>query len=165
MLWFDNIPQKLLYLHNISPLKFGVHLFTKRMDIMASKTSRVSARVPEELVRKLEDTMDREGIGSISECLRECIEEYIKLKTTPPSTKNIVIDIGQDILSDIDNLVDIGRISSREEAFKHAIKIWTESQVDRYLLKREGYLEAIAETKTRILESRSQRNSSNYESP
>ena len=136
------------------------------MDVMASKTARVSARVPEELVRRLEGIMDKEGIGSISECVRECIEEFIKLKTTRISTEKIIIDIGEDILSDIDNLVDIGRISSREEAFRHAIKSWTESQVEMYILNREGYFKTIAKTKTRILEGKSQKRfSSDYESP
>jgi hypothetical protein len=78
---------------------------------MAQKTERVSARVPERLVRDLESIMDKEGLDSISECLRECIEEYIKLKSTLTSTENIIVDIGMDILSDIDNLVDIGRVS------------------------------------------------------
>jgi metal-responsive CopG/Arc/MetJ family transcriptional regulator len=133
---------------------------------MASKTARVSARVPEQLVRRLEGVMDNEGISSISECLRDCIEEYIKLKTTCISTQNIVIDIGEDILSDIDNLVDIGRVSTREEAFKHAIKSWTESQADRYILGREKYFKTVAETKTKILESRGQRKLNSYfESP
>lgn len=141
-------------------------MYTIRIGIMASKTARVSARVPEELVRRLEGIMDKEGIGSISECLRECIEEYIKLKTTRLSTENMVIDIGEDILSDIDNLVDIGRVSSREEAFKHAVKSWAESQVDKYILGRGKYFKTIAETKTRILEGREQRKiNSYYEAP
>lgn len=129
---------------------------------MASKTARVSARVPEELVRRLEGFMDNEGIESISEFLRDCIEEYIKLKTTRLSTQNIIVDIGEDILSDIDNLVDIGRVSSREEAFKHAIKSWTESQIDRYILDREKYFKTVAEIKSKILESRGQRKIYSY---
>lgn len=137
-------------------------MYTNRMDVMASKTSRVSARVPEELVRKLEDIMDREGIDSVSKCIRECIEEYIKLKTTPISSQKIVFDIGEDILSDIDNLVDIGRVSNREEAFKYAIKTWTESHVDKYLLKRERYFKSVGETKTQILESRIQKKINSY---
>ncbi|MEE9151938.1 MAG: ribbon-helix-helix domain-containing protein [Thermoplasmata archaeon] len=133
---------------------------------MVSKTARVSARVPEELVRRLEGIMDIEGIDSISECLRECIEEYIKLKTTLVSTENIIIDIGDDILSDIDILVDIGRVSSREEAFKYAIKSWAESQVERYIVGREKYSRTVAETKTEILETRGQKKiSSYYQSP
>lgn len=133
---------------------------------MASKTARVTARVPEELVRRLEGIMEKEGIGSISECLRECIEEYINLKTKSLSTQNIIIDIGEDILSDIDNLVDIGRVSGRKEAFHHAIKSWTESQVERYIIQRKEYFETIAETKERILdEMRKKDLSSDYEAP
>ncbi|UCE74682.1 MAG: ribbon-helix-helix protein, CopG family [Methanomassiliicoccales archaeon] len=147
---------------DISPYTFGVHSYTNRIGIMASKTSRVSARVPEELVRSLEGIMDEEGISSISECLRECIEEYINLKTTRFSTEKIVIDIGEDILSDIDNLVDIGRVSGREEAIKHAIKSWTESHVERYILGRERYFKTVAETKGRILESRGQSKINSY---
>ncbi|UCG68891.1 MAG: ribbon-helix-helix protein, CopG family [Thermoplasmata archaeon] len=129
---------------------------------MAQNKARVSARVPEELVRKLEGIMDKEGIVSISECVRDCIEEYIKLKTGYISTENVVVDIGEDILSDIDNLVDIGRISGREEAFKHAIKTWTESQVEKYLLGRDKYYKQVAQTKTRILEDRGQRKINSY---
>jgi metal-responsive CopG/Arc/MetJ family transcriptional regulator len=133
---------------------------------MASKTSRVSARVPEDLVRKLEDVMDREDISSISIVLRECIREYIKLKTTQFSTEKILVDIGEDILSDIDNLVDIGRVSGREEAFRFAIKTWTESEVEKYLIKREKYSRSITETKSKILAQRSQKSiSSFYERP
>ncbi len=141
-------------------------MYTNRAVIMASKTARVSARVPEDLVRKLEGIMDKEGIASISECLRDCIEEYIRLKTTRLSTEKIVIEIGEDILSDIDNLVDIGRVSGREEAFKNAIKSWAESEVEKYILKREDYLKSVAQTKIKILETRSQKYlSSEYKSP
>ena len=140
----------------------GVQLYTTRIDIMVSKTARVSARVPEELVRKLEGIMDSEGIFSTSECLRECIEEYIRLKTTQFSTEKMVIDIGKDILEDIDNLVDIGRVSGRTEAFRHAIKTWTESEVEKYLLKRKKYSEAISDSKARILDMRGQRSLNTY---
>lgn len=147
-------------------LVIGVQLYAIKMINMATKTSRVSARVPEDLVRKLEDVMDREGITSISICLRECIIEYIKLKTTSFSTDNIIIEIGEDILSDIDNLVDIGRVSGRNEAIHHAIKTWTEAEVERYLLKRERYFKAISETKTKILSERTQKQlNSFYERP
>ncbi len=129
---------------------------------MASKTSRVSARVPEDLIRRLEDVMDREGIASISLVLRECIEEYIKLKTTPFSTEKILVDIGADILSDIDNLVDIGRVAGRNEAFRHAIKTWTEAEVEKYLVKREKYSKTISETKSKILDQRSQKRINSY---
>ena len=133
---------------------------------MASKTSRVSARVPEDLVRRLEDVMDREGISSYSEVLRECIEEYINLKTPTFSSEKILIAIGEDILSDIDNLVDIGRVATREEAFAHAIKLWTEAEVDKYLVKREKYSKAISDTKSKILAQRGQKNlNSFYERP
>jgi metal-responsive CopG/Arc/MetJ family transcriptional regulator len=133
---------------------------------MAQKTSRVSARVPEDLVRRLEDVMDREGISSYSVVLRECIEEYIKLKTVTYSTEKILIDIGEDILSDIDNLVDIGRVAKREEAFRFAIKVWTEAEVEKYLVKRDKYSKAISETKSKILAQRSQKDlSSFYERP
>ena len=147
-------------------LIISVQLYAIRMVYMASKTSRVSARVPEDLVRKLEDVMDREGIASISLCLRECIKEYINLKTTSFSTDKIILAVGEDILSDIDNLVDIGRISGREEAFHYAIKTWTEAEVERYLLKRERYFKTISDTKTKILSGRSQKQlNSFYERP
>ncbi|UCE38567.1 MAG: ribbon-helix-helix protein, CopG family [Thermoplasmata archaeon] len=129
---------------------------------MVQKTQRVSARVPEELVRRLEGIMDKEGITSISEGLRECIEEYIRLKQIHLSTENIIIDIGEDILSDVDNLVDIGRISGREEAFHHAIKSWTESQVEKYIVGREKYSKTITQTKSKILETREQKKLNSY---
>ncbi len=133
---------------------------------MAQKTERVSARVPERLVRDLEGIMEKKGIDSISECLRECIEEYIKLNSVPISSENIIIDIGADILSDIDNLVDIGRVSGRPEAFRHAIKSWTEKQVDRFLLGRAEYSKLVGEAKSRILSTREEKkNHSQLQSP
>jgi metal-responsive CopG/Arc/MetJ family transcriptional regulator len=133
---------------------------------MAQKTERVSARVPEKLVRDLEGIMEKEGIDSISECLRECIEEYIKLKSTPISIENILVDVGVDILFDIDNLVDIGRVSDRSEAFHTAIKSWTEHQVDKYLLGRLEYLNLVSETKSQIINAREEKkNHSQLKSP
>jgi metal-responsive CopG/Arc/MetJ family transcriptional regulator len=133
---------------------------------MAQKTERVSARVPERLVRDLEGIMEKEGIDSISECLRECIEEYIKLKSTPISIENILVDVGVDILSDIDNLVDIGRVSGRSEAFHTAIKSWTEQQVDKYLLGRAEYSKVVGETKSQIINAREEKkNHSQLNSP
>ena len=133
---------------------------------MASKTARVSARIPEELLRRLEGIMDNEGMDSISECVRECIEEFIKLKTTQFSTKKIVFDVGEDVLDDIKHLVDIGRVSDMEEAFKIAVRSWAESNVQRFLLDRERYVKTISKSKSKILEDRSQRQlGSFYESP
>jgi metal-responsive CopG/Arc/MetJ family transcriptional regulator len=158
--------QKLLYRPGYISVILDVHLYTKRSGIMASKTERVSARVPEDLVRRLEDVMDREGISSYSEVLRECIEEYIKLKTPTFSAEKILVDIGEDILSDIDNLVDIGRVAKREEAFAHAIKTWTEAEVEKYLVKRDRYSKAVSDAKTKILAQRGQKNlNSFYERP
>ena len=145
---------------------FGVQMYTNRMDVMASKTARVSARIPEGLLRELEGIMDKEGIDSMSECVRECIEEFIQLKTTRFSTKKIIVDVGEDILDDVKHLMDIGRVSNMEEAFKNAIRSWTEYNVQRYLLDREKYDKTIAKTKGKILDDKSQRQlSSYYESP
>jgi hypothetical protein len=110
--------------------------------------------------------MDREGISSYSEVLRSCIEEYIRLKTTTFSSQKILIDVGEDLLSDIDNLVDIGRVATREEAFSHAIKVWTEAEVEKYLVKRDRYSKAVSDAKTKILAQRNQKDlSSFYERP
>ncbi|UCF08690.1 MAG: ribbon-helix-helix protein, CopG family, partial [Thermoplasmata archaeon] len=124
---------------------------------MTQKTARVTARVPEELLRQLEGIMDRESIDSISEALRQCIETYITTKTTSLSAESIVIDIGMDILSDIDTLVDIGRVSDREEAFKYAIKTWTETHMEKYVVKRDKLYKTVADTKSKILEARGQK--------
>jgi metal-responsive CopG/Arc/MetJ family transcriptional regulator len=133
---------------------------------MAQKDERVSARVPEQLVRDLEGIMEKEGIDSMSECLRDCIENYIKLKSKLTSTEYVLIEVGEDILSDIDNLVDIGRVSGRSEAFQSAIKSWCEQQVDKYLLGRKEYLKLVSETKSQLINAREEkRNHSQLKSP
>ena len=129
---------------------------------MAQKTARVTARVPEGLLRQLEHVMDLEGIDSLSEGLRICIEEYIGLKTSPESSDKIMIDIGKAILEDIDFLVELGRVSSREEAFRFAIKTWTESHFDKYVTKGAKLESAAREIQTRTLERRSQKLLSSY---
>ncbi len=129
---------------------------------MAQKTARVTARVPEELLRQLEHIMDIEGIDSLSEGLRICIEEYIRLKTSPESAEKIAIDIGKAILEDIDFLVSLGRVSSREEAFRYAIKSWTEAHYEKYVTKGARLEKAAQETQSRTLERRGQRLLSSY---
>jgi len=129
---------------------------------MAQKTARVTARVPEELLRHLEHIMDKENIDSLSEGLRICIEEYIKLKTSPESSEKIALDIGQAILEDIDLLVHLGRVSSREEAFRHAIKTWTEEHFDKYVTGAAQLEKAAQKTQERTLERRGQKLLSSY---
>jgi len=133
---------------------------------MAQKTARVTARLPEELLRHLEHIMDKKGIGSISEGLRICIEEYIRLKTSPESSEKIAIDIGKAILEDIDLLVLMGRVSSREEAFRYAIKTWTEDHYEKYVTGAAQLEKAAQETQERTLERRGQKLlSSFYQKP
>ena len=133
---------------------------------MAQKTARVTARVPEELLRHLEHIMDKENIDSISEGLRICIEEYIKLKTSPESSEKIALDIGKAILEDIDLLVQLGRVSSREEAFRYAIKTWTEDHFEKYVTRSAKLEKAAQETQERTLERRGQKLlSSFYQKP
>ena len=129
---------------------------------MAQKTARVTARVPEDLLRHLEHIMDIENIDSLSEGLRICIEEFINLKTTHESSDKIMVDIGKAILEDIDLLVHLGRVSSREEAFKFAIKTWTEEHFEKYVTKAAKLEKAASETQSRILERRGQKLLSSY---
>jgi hypothetical protein len=87
-------------------------------------------------------------------------------RVSATSTENIIVDIGMDILSDIDNLVDIGRVSSRKEAFHTAIKSWTELQVDKFLLGRTEYSKLVGEAKSQILNAREEKiNHSQLKSP
>ena len=123
---------------------------------MAQKTARVTARVPEELLRHLEHIMDREDIDSLSKGLRICIEEYIRLKTSPESSDKVSIDIGRAILEDIDLLVSLGRVSSREEAIRHAIKTWTEDHYAKYVTESAKREKAARDTQERTLERRGQ---------
>ncbi len=129
---------------------------------MVQKTARVTARLPEDLLRHLEHIMDIEGIDSISEGLRLCIEEYITLKTSLESSEKIAIDIGKAILEDIDFLVHLGRVSSREEAFRHAVKTWTEEHFQKYVTKAAEIEKAAQETQDRTLERRGQKLLSSY---
>ncbi len=129
---------------------------------MAQKTARVTARVPEDLLRHLEHIMDIEGIHSLSEGLRICIEEFINLKTTLESSDKIAIDIGKAVLEDIDFLVQLGRVSSREEAFRYAIKTWTEEHFEKYVTKGAKLEKAARDTMDRILERRGQKLLTSY---
>ena len=129
---------------------------------MAQKTARVTARVPEDLLRHLEHIMDIENIDSLSEGLRICIEEYITLKTSLESSEKIAIDIGRAILEDIDFLVHLGRVSSREEAFRYAIKTWTEEHFEKYVTKAAKLEKAAQETQARTLERRGQKQLTSY---
>ena len=129
---------------------------------MTQKTARVTARVPEDLLRHLEHIMDIQGIDSLSEGLRVCIEDFIRLRTTPESSDKIMIDIGKAILEDIDFLVQLGRVSSREEAFRYAIKTWTEEHFEKYVTKGAKLEKAARDTMDRILERRGQKLLTSY---
>ena len=91
----------------------------------------VAARIPDELKIKIEDICEREG-KSVSNLIRELLEEYATLKDEEWRRKKICIKIPSALLEQVQIFTHMGYANDINGVIVEAIRMWLRAMKSEY---------------------------------
>ncbi|MEM2839403.1 MAG: ribbon-helix-helix domain-containing protein [Thermoplasmata archaeon] len=112
---------------------------------MSSKTSRLNLRVSDETVRILEEIMERKGLGSISDVIRDALDRYVDDEGDSWNSGIVKVKIPKTMLEDLENLVMAGDATDVQQAMNFALRDWIEERKQYLLEGRDALRKKVSE--------------------
>ncbi len=118
---------------------------------MVDTSERVTVRIPEELLEKLKRIQDEKGTATISDTIREGLEQYVELHLPPHHIRKVVVELSRRDNSRLEEFVREGNSVSVDDAVRSAVREYIRSRIDQLapparLHRREGDAVAAEET-------------------
>ena len=88
---------------------------------MPPESERVTVRLPEEQVKKLERLAKKEN-RTLSDVIRDALDGYLAQKYTPENLERRAIDFPKDSISNLEKLVKDGDAVDIEDAVRNAVR-------------------------------------------
>ena len=112
---------------------------------MPSKSSRLNMRVSDETVRILEEIMERRGLGSISDVMRDALERYIDDEGDAWNSGILKVKIPKVMLEDLEDLVMAGDAADVQQAMNFALREYIEARKQYLLEGRDALRKKVSE--------------------
>ncbi len=110
---------------------------------MVETSERVTVRIPEELLEKLKRIQDEKGTATISDTIREGLEQFVELHLPPHHIRKVVVELSRHDNSRLEEFVREGNSVSVDDAVRSAVREYIRSRIDQLappsrLPRREG---------------------------
>jgi len=117
---------------------------------MPPKPARLNLRVPEDLVDMLDEIRERKGLKSISDVVREALDNYADNEFDSWNSGKVNVRIPKVALEDLEGLVMAGDATDIQQAINFALRDWIEERKQYLLEGRDALKKKVGE----ILEER-----------
>jgi len=97
---------------------------------MVDTSERVTVRIPEELLEKLKRIQEEKGTATISDTIREGLEQYIELHLPPHHIRKVVVELSRRDNSRLEEFVREGNSVSVDDAVRSAVREYIRSRLD-----------------------------------
>ena len=98
---------------------------------MVDTSERVTVRIPEELLEKLKRIQEARGTGTISDTIREGLEQYVELHLPPHHIRKVVVELSRRDNSRLEEFVREGNSVSVDDAVRSAVREYIRSRIDQ----------------------------------
>ncbi len=98
---------------------------------MADTSERVTVRIPQELLEKLKHIQEAKGTATISDTIREGLEQYIELNLPPQHIRKVVVELSKQDNSRLEEFVREGNSVSVDDAVRSAVREYIRSRIDQ----------------------------------
>ena len=118
---------------------------------MAETSERVTVRIPQDLLEKLKRLQESHGTPTISDTIREGLEQYIEFHLPPTHIRKVVVELSRRDNNRLEEFVREGNSVSVDDAVRSAVREYIRSRIDQLppasrLPRREGDTVAPAES-------------------
>lgn len=98
---------------------------------MADTSERVTVRIPQDLLEKLKQIQQHRGTPTISDTIREGLEQYIELHLPPQHIRKVVVELSRQDNSRLEEFVRGGNSVSVDDAVRSAVREYIRSRIDQ----------------------------------
>ncbi|HYA11100.1 MAG TPA: ribbon-helix-helix domain-containing protein [Thermoplasmata archaeon] len=110
---------------------------------MVDTSERVTVRIPEELLEKLKRIQEEKSTATISDTIREGLEQYVELHLPPNHIRKVVVELSRRDNNRLEEFVREGNSVSVDDAVRSAVREYIRSRIDQLapptrLHRREG---------------------------
>jgi Arc/MetJ-type ribon-helix-helix transcriptional regulator len=98
---------------------------------MVDTSERVTVRIPQELLEKLKRIQELKGTSTISDTIREGLEQFIELSLPPQHIRKVVVELSRQDNSRLEEFVRDGNSVSVDDAVRSAVREYIRSRIDQ----------------------------------
>ena len=98
---------------------------------MADTSERVTVRIPQDLLERLKQIQQHKGAPTISDTIREGLEQYIELHLPPQHIRKVVVELSRQDNSRLEEFVREGNSVSVDDAVRSAVREYIRSRIDQ----------------------------------
>jgi metal-responsive CopG/Arc/MetJ family transcriptional regulator len=98
---------------------------------MVDTSERVTVRIPQDLLERLKMIQQHKGTSTISDTIREGLEQYIELNLPPQHIRKVVVELSRQDNSRLEEFVREGNSVSVDDAVRSAVREYIRSRIDQ----------------------------------
>jgi len=102
-----------------------------------SDTERITVRLPNESVRRLQTLVDQGDYSTVSEAIRAAIDAFIDTTFTPDHIERVTVELPKGNVIELNALVKEGDSVSIDDAIRNAVREYTRNRVTKALREME----------------------------
>ncbi len=98
---------------------------------MAPESLRITVRLPEETVRKIESLLSTGKYGrTVSDFIRKALDTYIEMEFSPENVEKKVVDLPKSSVKVLQKLTEDGEYVSVEDAIRAVVRDYVKKTVN-----------------------------------
>jgi Arc/MetJ-type ribon-helix-helix transcriptional regulator len=98
---------------------------------MADTSERVTVRIPQELLEKLKQIQSTKETPTISDTIREGLEQYIQLNLPPQNVRKVVVELSRQDNNRLEEFVREGNSVSVDDAVRSAVREYIRGRLEQ----------------------------------
>jgi Arc/MetJ-type ribon-helix-helix transcriptional regulator len=98
---------------------------------MGDTSERVTVRIPQDLLEKLKQVQSLKETSTISDTIREGLEQYIELNLPPQNIRKVVVELSRQDNSRLEEFVRDGNSVSVDDAVRSAVREYIRSRLEQ----------------------------------
>ncbi len=99
---------------------------------MVDTSERVTVRIPQELIEKLKQIQEVQGSPTISDTIREALEQYIELHLPPQNVRKVVVELSRQDNNRLEAFVREGNSVSVDDAVRSAVREYIRGRLEQF---------------------------------
>ena len=97
---------------------------------MVDTSERVTVRIPQELLEKLKQIQQSKGTPTISDTIREGLDQYIELNLPPQNIRKVVVELSRQDNNRLEEFVREGNSVSVDDAVRSAVREYIRTRLE-----------------------------------
>ncbi len=98
---------------------------------MVDTSERVTVRIPQELLEKLKQIQESKETPTISDTIRDGLEQYVELNLPPQNVRKVVVELSRHDNNRLEEFVREGNSVSVDDAVRSAVREYIRGRIEQ----------------------------------